>query len=464
MLETLRGRAARVPDWAWLAADRHRLGARPRVARARECRRRSSSSTSSSTGSSRGASRRTATYSVRDVPTSGYSLLYPALLAPAHWVTDALPSAYGLAKALNALVMSLAAVPAWLLARRVAGARARASRRRARGRASVARVHGDARDREPLLSRSRSSFAWTLVRVLERPTWARLRRPRRSRSRPPSPPARRRSGSSPRSCVAPLCLALDRPRSRRLLRPFAPLYGVVAGLAVLVVGAQLARGQSLADASRRLQRRRRRRLRRRVRAALLALARRGADALRRRRPRGRARRASRPRSAPAGAPAGAPRRDRRARPHLDRRRRVRSPAASRPTACRIATSSSARRSCSSSFSAGSRSARRDRVVPLAVGERARRSCSSPRFRTTRFIGEPAKSDTFGPDPALDGQRAPPRRLLPGHGARRRRWRWSRWSRSSRPPGCVAVPARPARALRRPLTPGLVRPARRAPLR
>ena len=79
----------------------------------------------------------TGSYAVRGVPTSGYSLLYPALLAPVTWLTDALPTAYGLAKALNSLVMSLAGgaglAPRPPRARAVAGApRRRARRRRSR--------------------------------------------------------------------------------------------------------------------------------------------------------------------------------------------------------------------------------------------------------------------------------------------------------------------------------------------
>ena len=58
-------------------------------------------------------------YSVRGLPTSGYSLLYPLLIAPAYALFDGLPDAYALAKSINAVAMSLAAVPAFLIARRV---------------------------------------------------------------------------------------------------------------------------------------------------------------------------------------------------------------------------------------------------------------------------------------------------------------------------------------------------------
>ncbi len=58
---------------------------------------------------------------VRDVPSSGYGFVYPALISPAYAAFERLTDAYAAVKTLNALVMSLAAVPAYLLARRVVG-------------------------------------------------------------------------------------------------------------------------------------------------------------------------------------------------------------------------------------------------------------------------------------------------------------------------------------------------------
>jgi hypothetical protein len=49
----------------------------------------------------------------------GYGVVYPVLIAPAFALYDSIPDAYSAAKAVNALAMSLAAVPAYLLARRV---------------------------------------------------------------------------------------------------------------------------------------------------------------------------------------------------------------------------------------------------------------------------------------------------------------------------------------------------------
>ncbi len=56
---------------------------------------------------------------VRDQATAAYGIVYPILIAPAWALFDAVPHAYAAAKAINAVVMSLAAVPAYFLARRV---------------------------------------------------------------------------------------------------------------------------------------------------------------------------------------------------------------------------------------------------------------------------------------------------------------------------------------------------------
>src|SRR5204863_5342831 len=50
---------------------------------------------------------------------TGYGFVYPVLLAPAWRIFGAVPDAYAAAKAINAVVMSLAAVPAYFLARRL---------------------------------------------------------------------------------------------------------------------------------------------------------------------------------------------------------------------------------------------------------------------------------------------------------------------------------------------------------
>jgi hypothetical protein len=60
-----------------------------------------------------------ASYSIRGVPTHAYGFVYPLVIAPAYALFDSLPTAYTAVKAINAFVMSLAAVPAFFLARRV---------------------------------------------------------------------------------------------------------------------------------------------------------------------------------------------------------------------------------------------------------------------------------------------------------------------------------------------------------
>jgi hypothetical protein len=56
---------------------------------------------------------------LRDQPDPGYSIVYPLLISPVYALFDGLPDAYAGVKTLNALLMSLAAIPAFFLARRV---------------------------------------------------------------------------------------------------------------------------------------------------------------------------------------------------------------------------------------------------------------------------------------------------------------------------------------------------------
>ena len=60
---------------------------------------------------------------LRGEPDPGYSPVYPALLSPLYALFESLPQAYAAVKTLNAVLMSLAAVPAFFLARRVASDR-----------------------------------------------------------------------------------------------------------------------------------------------------------------------------------------------------------------------------------------------------------------------------------------------------------------------------------------------------
>lgn len=61
----------------------------------------------------------TGRFLLRGEHTAAYGFVYPVLLAPAWALFDAIPQAYAAAKAINSLVVSLSAIPAYLLARRV---------------------------------------------------------------------------------------------------------------------------------------------------------------------------------------------------------------------------------------------------------------------------------------------------------------------------------------------------------
>jgi hypothetical protein len=65
---------------------------------------------------------RTGHFAIRSSPgLHGFGPVYPTLIAPAYAVFDNVPHAYDAARVINSLLMSLAAVPAYFLARRLAG-------------------------------------------------------------------------------------------------------------------------------------------------------------------------------------------------------------------------------------------------------------------------------------------------------------------------------------------------------
>ena len=183
---------------------------------------------------------------VRGVPARGYSVVYPVLISPAYALFDSLPAAYAAVKTLNALVMSLTAIPAYLLARRVVGT----------GLSLLAAV----------LSLALPSLAYTgtvmtenafypvfltaallLVLVLERPTLGRqlallaaigLAYLTRVQA----------VALLPAALTAPLLLALFRRDGLRAsLRPYRWLYAVLLTAGALVSLGQLARGRSPSD-------------------------------------------------------------------------------------------------------------------------------------------------------------------------------------------------------------------------
>lgn len=184
-------------------------------------------------------------FAVRGASASGYSLLYPVLIAPVYALFESLPHSYGAVKTLNAVVMSSAAIPAFLIARRVARARL----------ALLAAV----------LAVAVPSMAYTgtvmtenlyypvfllavlgLLRVLEEPGSGRVAvllgllavaYAVRSQS----------VALVPAVLTAPLLLVLFDRRGLAGLRRYGRLFGVILGGAVLVVGVQVARGQGLTD-------------------------------------------------------------------------------------------------------------------------------------------------------------------------------------------------------------------------
>ena len=186
----------------------------------------------------------TGSFSVRDVPVSGYSIVYPALLAPAYGAFDSLVEAYQAAKATNAIVMSLAAIPAYLLARRVASERL-ALLAAALAVAVPSMAYTGTITTESVYYPVALSFAFVLVRYLERPgfRWlaalgAALAIAFATRSQS--------LAFAPAVAAAPLLLALFRGR-RAALRPFLPLYVLGGAGALGLVALQSARGRSLTD-------------------------------------------------------------------------------------------------------------------------------------------------------------------------------------------------------------------------
>jgi hypothetical protein len=185
-------------------------------------------------------------FQVRGAAASGFSLVYPILISPAYAIFDALPDAYAAVKTLNALLMSLAAVPAYLLSRRVLGPPLSLL-------AAVLAValpsmaYTGTVMTENVFYPLFLTTALALVLVLERPTPGRqvlllalvgVAFATRVQA----------VAFVPAALGAPFLLALLGRRSLRAeLRRFRVLYGAAAAGAVLVVAAQAARGQSLSD-------------------------------------------------------------------------------------------------------------------------------------------------------------------------------------------------------------------------
>ncbi len=189
----------------------------------------------------------TGSFSIREEPVGlAYGFVYPLLLSPAYALYEAVPDVYGAIKLINALVMSLTAVPAYLLARRVLSQPlsllAAVLSVALPGMLYTATVMTE-NAFYPLFV----SAALALVLVLERPTLVRV------------VGLLAVSGLAfftrvqavvllPAMLTAPLLLVwLDR-RGRGGLRPYRWLYGLVAAGAGLLLAFQLARGRSPGEA------------------------------------------------------------------------------------------------------------------------------------------------------------------------------------------------------------------------
>ena len=456
MADAVRARVARVPDWAWLAAIVV-CSAAFRVWLVRGMPAPFIFVDELIYSELARSLAHTGTFAVRGVATTGYSILYPALLAPAYGLVDGLPRAYAAAKATNAVAMSLAAVPAWLITRRVAG----------RWLSLLAAVIAVAVPSmaytatvvtENLFYPVALLFGWTLVLVLERPSAGRILALVAALAA--SVATRSQAiGFVGAILLAPFLLALLR-RDRSVLRRFAPLLGGIVVLGVLLVVAQLARGRSLSD----------------LLGAYSVVGEAGYDV-------GQVLRfwlwhveelilyvAVVPVVALVVLLSGARQLPAAVQEHLA------------ATIAMLATSTLVVGAFASHFAS-------DRVqdrylfflapllvavlaawvelgaprplVPLVAGS-ALAVALVVAFPYTRFIGEPAKSDSLRVAAALVGEHAPRRRLVPAHRARRRA-RARRAVRARPRPRRVRRAACPARGLRRPFETCVVRPARRAPL-
>ena len=125
--------------------------ARPDRARPADRRAVDHESTSSSTPSSRSRSPHTATFLVRGVPIHGYGFVYPIADRPGVAALRRDPDVYVAAKAINSVLMSLAAIPAYFLARRLLPAGLSLVVAALAVLVPVDALHGHADDRERLL-------------------------------------------------------------------------------------------------------------------------------------------------------------------------------------------------------------------------------------------------------------------------------------------------------------------------
>jgi Dolichyl-phosphate-mannose-protein mannosyltransferase len=183
---------------------------------------------------------------VRDAPTGGYGVVYPVLISPAYRLFHNLPQAYAAVKVINSIVMSLAAIPAYLLARRLVSPRL-AVLAAALAVAIPSLGYTGTVMTENVFYPLFLVVVLVLAQVLERPTFGRqlwllvlvgVAFATRAQA----------VAIVPALLVAPLLMAFfSRSGVRAALRPFVPLYAIVVGGGAIVLGAEIVRGHSLRD-------------------------------------------------------------------------------------------------------------------------------------------------------------------------------------------------------------------------
>ena len=173
---------------------------------------------------------------VRGVPSHGYGFVYPVLIAPAWRIFSSVPDAYHAAKIANSVIMSLAAVPAYYLARRLLTARL-ALVVAALTVAVPSMLYTGTLMTENAFYPVFLTCVLALVAMLERPT-----------------PARQLlvlalcgvayATRQQALALVPAILTAPLLYEPRRLRRFAWLYGTVGGAAVVALLATVARGRS----------------------------------------------------------------------------------------------------------------------------------------------------------------------------------------------------------------------------
>jgi len=179
-------------------------------------------------------------FAVRGVASHGYGFVYPVLIAPAFRLFSSVPQAYTAAKAIGSVLISLAAVPAYLLARRVVrpGLALLAA---ALTVAVPSMVYTGTLMTENVFYPLFLTCALLLVLVLERPTPLRVAA-LLALSFVAFLTRAQAVALVPAILTAPLLLARSRWREFRLL------YGIVLGFGALVLVYEVARGRSPLDA------------------------------------------------------------------------------------------------------------------------------------------------------------------------------------------------------------------------